>query len=123
MAVLVAYGGVASRGSGLGKPGPGKTPLSRITATPPMIRATTTTSGTHARLRILNAVTPDRGMLDGLILRQILVRATASRTPWLQGFIPVVRRRAEAAPTRAAAVEPVAPICLTVGLLPPTPLE
>src|SRR5690242_2490497 len=59
-AVLAAYGGVASRGSGLGRPGPGKTPLSRTTATPPMINATATTSGTHARLRSVNTVPPDQ---------------------------------------------------------------
>jgi hypothetical protein len=32
--------------------------LSRITATPPMISATTTTSGTHARLRSVNTAAP-----------------------------------------------------------------
>jgi hypothetical protein len=32
--------------------------LSRETAIPPMISATTTTSGTHARLRIVNTVSP-----------------------------------------------------------------
>jgi hypothetical protein len=42
----------------LDKPGPGKTPLSRKTATLPMMNATTTTSGTHARLRSVNTVSP-----------------------------------------------------------------
>ena len=53
------WGGVASRGSGLGSPGPGNTPLSRITARPPMISATITTSGTHARERSLKTAPPD----------------------------------------------------------------
>ena len=81
MAVLAAYGGVASRGSGLGRPGPGKTPLSRPTATPPMISATTTTSGTHPRLSSPQHRAPRLGMLDALILRHLVACPTASRTP------------------------------------------